>query len=110
MNKDINIITTKEIYRLLKAYKKNDENVKETLIKKSLYLVNWRVDTYFSKEKYNKEELISNGVVGLIKAIDKYKPYGKVDFYTFAINRIDNEIYAYIRKQKKNNKTRKKSD
>lgn len=54
------------------------------------------------------DEMVSAGLVGYAKAIDKYDPSRNVKFATFAINCIKNEISFCLRKERKhydNNKS-----
>ena len=53
--------------------------------------------------KVNIEDLISIGTIGLIKAINTFKPEKKIKLATYASRCIENEILMYLRR---NNKTR----
>lgn len=52
---------------------------------------------YRSQNEY--DDLISNGVIGLMDAIDKYDSMRNVKFETYASKRIQGEILDYMRKQ-----------
>lgn len=56
------------------------------------------INNYF--KGYSKEDLYQVGVIGLIKAYDKYKENKKVKFSTYAYKWIYGEIYAYINNSK----------
>lgn len=45
------------------------------------------------------EDLINQGVIGLIDAIEKYQPSKGVKFETYATLRIRGEIIDYLRKK-----------
>ena len=51
----------------------------------------------------NIEDLISIGTIGLIKAINTFKPEKKIKLATYASRCIENEILMFLRK---NNRTR----
>ncbi len=69
----------------------------ELLIRHNLRLV-----VYISKRFDNVgtgiEDLISIGTIGLIKAVNTYKPEKKIKLATYASRCIENEILMYIRK------------
>ncbi len=69
----------------------------ERLIRHNLRLV-----VYISKRFDNVgtgiEDLISIGTIGLIKAVNTYKPEKKIKLATYASRCIENEILMYIRK------------
>ena len=69
----------------------------DKLIKHNLRLV-----VYISKKFDNVgvgiEDLISIGTIGLIKAVNSYKPEKNIKLATYASRCIENEILMYIRK------------
>lgn len=56
------------------------------------------INNYF--KGYSKEDLYQVGVIGLIKAYDKYKEDKSTKFSTYAYKWIYGEIYAYINNSK----------
>ena len=56
------------------------------------------INNYF--KGYSKEDLYQVGVIGLIKAYDKYKEDKRVKFSTYAYKWIYGEIYSYINNSK----------
>lgn len=74
-----------------------DEASKELLIKHNLRLV-----VYISKKFDNAgvgiEDLVSIGTIGLIKAVNTYKPEKNIKLATYASRCIENEILMYMRK------------
>ncbi|MCI9449544.1 MAG: RNA polymerase sporulation sigma factor SigE [Clostridiales bacterium] len=74
-----------------------DKSNCEKLIKHNLRLV-----VYISKKFDNTgagiEDLISIGTIGLIKAVNTYKPEKNIKLATYASRCIENEILMYIRK------------
>ncbi|OON93727.1 MAG: sporulation sigma factor SigE [Candidatus Epulonipiscioides saccharophilum] len=84
-------------------YPDNDEKINE--IKKILIERNLRLVVYIAKkfENTNKgmEDLISIGSIGLIKAINTFKPDKKIKLATYASRCIENEILMDIRRTNK---------
>ncbi len=87
----------------LECFKKmaeGDEAARSMLIEHNLRLVSHIVRKYYSTAK-NKEDLISIGTIGLIKAIDSFKYDSGTKFATYAGKCLQNEILMYFRAQKK---------
>lgn len=78
---------------------KGDENAKEILVKHNLRLV-----AHIAKKYTNygdNDELISIGSIGLIKAIESFKPDKGTTLATYASRCIENEILMTMRTSKK---------
>ncbi len=76
-----------------------DENAKEILVKHNLRLV-----AHIAKKYVNygdNDELISIGSIGLIKAIESFKPDKGTTLATYASRCIENEILMTMRTSKK---------
>jgi RNA polymerase sporulation-specific sigma factor len=73
--------------------------------KKCLIEHNLRLVVYIAKRFDNTgvgvEDLISIGTIGLIKAINSYKPDKNIKLATYASRCIENEILMYLRKSNK---------
>ena len=71
-----------------------------------LVIRNMRLVAHIAKKYQNAEEdmedLISIGTVGLLKAVDSFKPGYGSRFATYGIRCIENEILMYFRSKKKN--------
>lgn len=80
-----------------------DDNVKSTLIEHNLRLVVY-IARKFENTGINVEDLISIGTIGLIKAINTFKPDKNIKLATYASRCIENEILMYLRKNQ-NSKT-----
>lgn len=78
---------------------KHDEQAREKLIEHNLRLVAHIVKKYDIK-KEQSEDLISIGTIGLIKAIDSFKPEKGHKLTTYASRCIENEILMYLRSSK----------
>jgi RNA polymerase sporulation-specific sigma factor len=77
-----------------------NEEARQKLILHNLRLVSHIVKKYYSTAK-NGEDLVSIGSIGLIKAVDSFKPETGVKFATYAAKCIQNEILMFFRSQKK---------
>lgn len=83
----------------LDKFRSGDIEARDILIKHNLRLV-----VYIAKKYTNypdKDELISVGTVGLIKAINTYKPNKNTALATYASRCIENEILMAMRGYKK---------
>lgn len=74
-----------------------DERVKTTLIEHNLRLVVY-IARKFENTNVGIEDLISIGSIGLIKAINTFKPDKNIKLATYASRCIENEILMYLRK------------
>ncbi len=80
--------------------KTGDEGAREKLILHNLRLVSHIVRKYYSGAK-DADDLVSIGTVGLVKAVDSYRPASGVRFATYGARCIQNEILMHFRAQKK---------
>ena len=75
----------------------DNHEARTALIERNLRLV-----VYIAKKFENTgvyiEDLISIGTIGLIKAINTFKPHKKIKLATYASRCIENEILMYLRK------------
>lgn len=79
--------------------KNNIPEARETIILHNLKLVFHRYYKRFSTIQMDMDDIISNGIIGLIKAVDTFNLDKKYSFTTYASKCIDNEILMYIRKE-----------
>ena len=82
---------------------KNDSYAREQLIEHNLRLVAHIAKKYESKTDL-LEDLISIGIIGLIKAVDSFSNEKGVKLATYSAKCIENEILMHLRSNKKNNK------
>lgn len=75
----------------------DDSGVKSTLIEHNLRLVVY-IARKFENTGINVEDLISIGTIGLIKAINTFRPDKNIKLATYASRCIENEILMYLRK------------
>ncbi len=82
---------------LLIRLEEGDAGVKSTLIERNLRLVVY-IARKFENTGIYVEDLISIGTIGLIKAINTFKPSKNIKLATYASRCIENEILMYLRK------------
>ena len=82
------------------AAKKGDETARQRLILHNLRLVSHIVRKYYGTAK-EQEDLVSIGTIGLVKAVDSFKPENGARFATYAAKCIQNEILMHFRAGKK---------
>lgn len=87
--------------RLIELMLEGDFDARQKLIESNMRLVTYRVSTRYGSVNYDKEELVSIGNLGLIKAVDTFDPAKETALSTYAIKCIDNEINMFLRKLKK---------
>lgn len=95
-------LTPKEDRRLFLLLREGDAEARTTLIEHNLRLVAHIVRKYYTSYQ-SPDELISIGSLGLIKAIDTFRPDNGARFATYAAKCIQNEILMFFRSQKKLN-------
>ena len=95
-----NPLSAEEEEHYLTLMAKGDKNAREKLIEHNLRLVAHIVKKY-QNQTDDKEDLISIGTIGLIKAIDSFSPDKGTKLATYAARCIDNEILMLFRSTKK---------
>ena len=75
----------------------DDEAVRSRLVEHNLRLVVY-IAKRFESSGTGIEDLISIGTLGLIKAIDTFRPDKSIKLATYASRCIENEILMYLRK------------
>lgn len=93
-------LTTQQENELLEKYFQGDQDARNQLIEHNLRLVAHIVKKY-DGGKDLQEDLISIGTIGLIKAVDSYKPDKATKLGTYAAKCIENEILMHMRGNKK---------
>ena len=93
-------LNRKEELKLFEKAGSGCEESRSLLIEHNLRLVAHIVKKYYSSFS-NQDDLISIGSLGLIKAIDSFKPSNGARFATYAAKCIQNEILMFFRAQKK---------
>ncbi len=90
-------LSKEEEDELLRRIEENDETAREPLIVRNLRLVVY-IARKFESSGTNIEDLISIGTIGLIKAVNTFRPEKKIKLATYASRCIENEILMYLRK------------
>ena len=90
----------KEEEALVLRMLEGDENARQTLITHNLRLVS-HIARKYTVPGYGADDLISIGVIGLIKAVNSYKPHAGTSLGTYAARCIENEILMTLRASRK---------
>lgn len=98
------VLTPEEEAKYLKLWEQKDEEARNVLIEHNLRLVAHIVKK-FENTKEDKEDLLSIGAFGLIKAVDTYNFAAKTKLATYAARCIENEILMYLRSSKRKRQT-----
>lgn len=91
------LLTHEETMKLIEEAQAGSEEAKDTLVERNTRLV-WNVLKSFSANKYHDTtDLFQEGVIGLIKSIERFDTSYGVRFSTYAVPMISGEIRRYIR-------------
>ncbi|MCL2433473.1 MAG: RNA polymerase sporulation sigma factor SigE [Clostridia bacterium] len=82
------------------AHMAGDPHARDLLISHNLRLVVY-IARKFENTGINIEDLISNGAIGLIKAVGTFDPEKKIKLATYASRCIENEILMFLRRSGK---------
>ena len=93
-------LSHKEEQRCLERAAAGDPEARNILIERNLRLVAHIMKKYYASES-DQEDLISIGTIGLIKAVNSYKPEKNIKLATYASRCIENEILMYFRAGRK---------
>ena len=83
--------------RLLEEYAAGSSEARTLLIERNLRLVVY-IAKKFENAGVNVEDLISIGTIGLIKAVNTFKPEKNIKLATYASRCIENEILMHLRR------------
>ena len=83
--------------KMLMAFMAGSDEARAVLIEHNLRLVVY-ISKKFENSGVNLEDLISIGSIGLIKAINTFKPDKNIKLATYASRCIENEILMYLRR------------
>jgi len=93
-------LTAEEEKRLFIQWKKEgDKEARTKLIEHNMRLVSYVAHQYFLPNM-DKEDNISIGTIGLIKAVNSFDVSKNYKFATYATRCIQNEFFMYLRKMK----------
>lgn len=94
-------LSEEEEASLIARKEAGDETARNILIERNLRLVAHIVKK-FDNTSEDPEDLISIGTIGLVKAINTFKPGKNTRLATYAARCIENEILMHLRATKKN--------
>jgi RNA polymerase sporulation-specific sigma factor len=86
--------------RLFSEMQNGSEEARNRIIEHNLRLVSHIIKKYYSSYEY-PDELLSVGSLGLIKAVDSFKPTFGTRFATYGAKCVQNEILMFFRSKKK---------
>ena len=98
------VLSSEEEEKYLKLLQQKDEEARKILIEHNLRLVAHIVKK-FENTKEEKDDLLSIGAFGLIKAVDTYKFDSSTKLATYAAKCIENEILMFLRSSKRKKQT-----
>ena len=93
-------LTPGEERACLERLQEGDREARDILIERNLRLVAHVVKKYQGTE-YETEDLLSVGTIGLIKAVNTFRPDRGSRLATYAAKCIENEILMYLRRNSK---------
>ena len=96
-------LSANEELEYFEKYRNGDEEAREILILRNMRLVAHMVKHYVPADK-DRDEMISIGTVGLIKAVMTFDYKKGSRFATYAAKCIDNELLMALRGEKKRNR------
>lgn len=99
--KTLPVLSEGEINLLLEKINDGDFKARDKMIECNISLVFYEVMGRFKEVEWDKSDLISSGLIGLIKAVDTFDINKNFKFSTYAVRCIDNEILLYMRKLNK---------
>ena len=90
-------LKAEEEAEIMKRIASGDENAREPLITHNLRLVVY-IAKKFESAGTGVEDMISIGTIGLIKAVNTFRPEKGIKLATYASRCIENEILMHLRK------------
>ena len=93
-------LTAAEEKEALEKSMEGDLEARNLLVEHNLRLVAHIIKKYYTQQD-NQEDLVSIGTIGLIKAVNTFRPDRGIRLATYASRCIENEILMYFRSQRK---------
>ena len=93
-------LSEQEEQACLARWAEGDLAARNRLVEHNLRLVAHIIKKYYTTAD-NQDDLISIGTIGLIKAVNTFRPDKKIRLATYASRCIENEILMYFRSQRK---------
>lgn len=96
-------LSAKEEKEMIERFHNGDIEARNILIERNMRLVAHIVKKYLTAER-EADDLISVGTIGLIKAVNSFKPDKSIRLATYAAKCIDNELLMMLRMEKRKSK------
>lgn len=93
-------LSRSEEAELFEKMQSGDAHARDKIIEHNLRLVSHIIRKYYASYEY-PDELLSIGSLGLIKAVDSFKPGFGTRFATYGAKCVQNEILMFFRSKKK---------
>ena len=93
-------LSAKEEETYLRRWAEGDLEARNLLVEHNLRLVAHIIKKYYTQSDH-QDDLISIGTIGLIKAVNTFRPDKGIRLATYASRCIENEILMYFRRTKK---------
>ena len=93
-------LSRREEDEVIRRMHRGDDDARKELITRNLRLVS-HIARKYQVPGYGQDDLISIGVIGLIKAVNSYKPDSGTALGTYAARCIENEILMTLRASRK---------
>ena len=93
-------LSAREEREYLERCAAGDMDARNKLVEHNLRLVAHIVKKYYTQAD-NQDDLISIGTIGLIKAVNTFRPDRNIRLATYAARCIENEILMFFRSQRK---------
>jgi len=88
-----------ELYNCFNKMSHGDTLAREEIIRHNIRFVIDRVKKLFNNTPYELNELVSIGIIGLIKSVDTFDIKKGAQFTTYASKCICNEILTFMKKR-----------
>lgn len=99
--KKYKVLPQEENMKLAHDYENGEAEAREKLILHNLRLAISYAQKIAGSKGEILEELVSVSILGLIKGVDSFNPNMNIKFATYVSTCIQNEIFMYLRKNKK---------
>ena len=90
------VLTKDELMRYFENYRNGDEKARQIIIYHNIRLVLYEVRKRFCNTMHDEKDLVSIGLIGLIKSVDGFDLSRNIEFMTYATRCIDNEILMFL--------------
>lgn len=94
-------LSNQDLLYYFEQMKSGNCEARKIIIEHNIKFVIYVVLRYYSKMPYEKNELVSVGILGLIKSVDTFDVEKNIPFLKYASKCINNEILMYNRREKK---------